>query len=47
MKVSFNAAIEDVVALLTPTALTSVIPAASIDQNTTPAMFTRWANLAA
>ena len=44
MKVSFNAAIEGVDALLTPTAVTPAIPVASIDQNTTPAMFTRWVN---
>ena len=44
MKVSFNAAIKDVDALLTPTALTPAIPVESIDQNTTPAMFTRWVN---
>jgi aspartyl-tRNA(Asn)/glutamyl-tRNA(Gln) amidotransferase subunit A len=43
-KVSFNAAIEDVDALLTPTAVTPAIPVAAIDQNTTPAMFTRWVN---
>jgi aspartyl-tRNA(Asn)/glutamyl-tRNA(Gln) amidotransferase subunit A len=44
MKVSFNAAIESVDALLTPTALTPALPASSIDQNTTPAIFTRWVN---
>ena len=44
MKASFNAAIEGVDALLTPTALTPALPVASIDQNTTPAMFTRWVN---
>jgi aspartyl-tRNA(Asn)/glutamyl-tRNA(Gln) amidotransferase subunit A len=44
MKVSFNAAIEGVDALLTPTAVTPAIPVASIDQNTTPAMLTRWVN---
>ena len=44
MKASFNAAIEGVDALLTPTALTPAIPVSSIDQNTTPAMFTRWVN---
>jgi aspartyl-tRNA(Asn)/glutamyl-tRNA(Gln) amidotransferase subunit A len=43
-KVSCNAAIEDVDALLTPTAVTPAIPVAAIDQNTTPAMFTRWVN---
>jgi aspartyl-tRNA(Asn)/glutamyl-tRNA(Gln) amidotransferase subunit A len=44
MKVSFNAAIEGVDAVLTPTAATPAIPVASIDQNATPAMFTRWIN---
>ena len=44
MKTAFNAAIEGVDALLTPTALTPAIPVSSIDQNTTPAMFTRWVN---
>ncbi len=44
MKVSFNAAIEGVDALLTPTSITPAIPVAAIDQNTTPAMFTRWVN---
>ena len=44
MKASFNAAIEGADALLTPTALTPAPPVASIDQNTTPAVFTRWVN---
>ena len=44
MKGSFNAAIEGIDALLTPTAVTPALPVASIDQNTTPAMFTRWVN---
>ena len=44
MKVSFSASVEGVDALLTPTALTPPIPVSSIDQNTTPAMFTRWVN---
>ena len=38
MKGSFNAAIEGIDALLTPTAVTPALPVASIDQNTTPAM---------
>src|SRR6202012_2117140 len=42
MKVAFNAAIEGVDALLTPTAVTPAIPVASIDQNSTPGAFTRW-----
>jgi aspartyl-tRNA(Asn)/glutamyl-tRNA(Gln) amidotransferase subunit A len=29
---------------LTPTAVTPAIPVTSIDQNSTPAMFTRWVN---
>jgi aspartyl-tRNA(Asn)/glutamyl-tRNA(Gln) amidotransferase subunit A len=44
MKASFNAAIAGIDALLTPTAVTPAVPVASIDQNTTPAMFTRWVN---
>jgi aspartyl-tRNA(Asn)/glutamyl-tRNA(Gln) amidotransferase subunit A len=44
MKATFNAAIEGLDALLTPTAVTPAQPVASIDQNTTPAMFTRWVN---
>jgi Asp-tRNA(Asn)/Glu-tRNA(Gln) amidotransferase A subunit family amidase len=31
-------------ALLTPTAVPPAIPVSSIDQNTTPAIFTRWVN---
>jgi aspartyl-tRNA(Asn)/glutamyl-tRNA(Gln) amidotransferase subunit A len=44
MKVSFDAAIEGVDAVLTPTAVTPALPVGSIDQNTTPAMLTRWVN---
>ena len=44
MKASFNAAIEGVDALLTPTGMIPAVPVASIDQNTTPAAFTRWVN---
>jgi aspartyl-tRNA(Asn)/glutamyl-tRNA(Gln) amidotransferase subunit A len=44
MKAAFNAAIEGVDAVLTPTAMTPAVPVASIDQNTTPAVFTRWVN---
>jgi aspartyl-tRNA(Asn)/glutamyl-tRNA(Gln) amidotransferase subunit A len=44
LKVSFNAAIEGVDALLTPTAVTPAIPVTAIDQNSTPAMLTRWVN---
>jgi aspartyl-tRNA(Asn)/glutamyl-tRNA(Gln) amidotransferase subunit A len=44
MKTSFSAAFEGVDALLTPTAITPPIPVASIDQTTTPAVFTRFVN---
>ena len=44
MKASFSAAINGVDALLTPTAVTPAPPVASIGQNTTPAVFTRWVN---
>jgi aspartyl-tRNA(Asn)/glutamyl-tRNA(Gln) amidotransferase subunit A len=44
MKASFGAAIDGIDALLTPTALTPALPVASLDQNTTPAMMTRWVN---
>jgi aspartyl-tRNA(Asn)/glutamyl-tRNA(Gln) amidotransferase subunit A len=44
LKTSFSAAIEGVDALLTPTAITPAIPVALIDQNTTPAVFTRFVN---
>jgi aspartyl-tRNA(Asn)/glutamyl-tRNA(Gln) amidotransferase subunit A len=44
LKASFNVAIEGVDALLTPTAITPAIPVASIDQGSTPAIFTRWVN---
>ena len=44
MKLDFNAAIEGVDALLTPTMVTPAPLVASIDQNTTPAVFTRWVN---
>ena len=44
MKASFSAATEGIDALLTPTAVTPAPPVASIDQNTTPAVFTRWVN---
>jgi aspartyl-tRNA(Asn)/glutamyl-tRNA(Gln) amidotransferase subunit A len=44
MKLDFNAAIESVDALLTPTMVTPAPIVASIDQNTTPAVFTRWVN---
>jgi aspartyl-tRNA(Asn)/glutamyl-tRNA(Gln) amidotransferase subunit A len=44
MKAAFCAAIEGIDALLTPTAVTPALPVASVDQNTTPAVFTRWVN---
>ena len=44
MKLAFNAAIEAVDALLTPTMVAPAPLVASIDQNTTPAVFTRWVN---
>jgi aspartyl-tRNA(Asn)/glutamyl-tRNA(Gln) amidotransferase subunit A len=44
MKRDFNAAIEGVDALLTPTMVTPAPLVAAIDQNTTPAVFTRWVN---
>jgi aspartyl-tRNA(Asn)/glutamyl-tRNA(Gln) amidotransferase subunit A len=44
MKLAFNAAIEPVDALLTPTMITPAPLVAAIDQNTTPAVFTRWVN---
>jgi aspartyl-tRNA(Asn)/glutamyl-tRNA(Gln) amidotransferase subunit A len=44
MKLEFNAAIHDVDALLTPTMVTPAPVVASIDQHTTPAVFTRWVN---
>jgi aspartyl-tRNA(Asn)/glutamyl-tRNA(Gln) amidotransferase subunit A len=44
MKASFNTAIDGIDALLTPTSLTPAVPLTSIDQNTTPAMLTRWVN---
>ena len=44
LKVAFDAAIDGVDALLTPTMMTSAVPVASIDQSTTPAVFTRWVN---
>jgi len=44
MKLTFNAAIADVDAVLTPTMMEPAPVVASIDQNTTPAVFTRWVN---
>ena len=44
LKQEFAAAIADVDALLTPTTITPAIPVAEVDQNSTPAFFTRWVN---
>ncbi|MBN9508424.1 MAG: amidase [Alphaproteobacteria bacterium] len=44
LKASFDAAIAGIDALLTPTLVTAAPPVASIDQNTTPAILTRWVN---
>ena len=44
MKASFGTAIENIDALLTSTAVTPAVAVNSIDQNTTPAVFTRWVN---
>src|SRR5215469_2254263 len=43
MKALFSTAI-DGLALLTPTAVTPAVAVDSINQNTTPAVFTRWVN---
>ena len=44
MKAAFTTAIEGIDALLTPTTITPALRVASVDQNTTPAVFTRWVN---
>jgi aspartyl-tRNA(Asn)/glutamyl-tRNA(Gln) amidotransferase subunit A len=44
MKIAFAAAIAGVDAILTPTMVTAAPPVATIDQNKTPAVFTRWVN---
>jgi aspartyl-tRNA(Asn)/glutamyl-tRNA(Gln) amidotransferase subunit A len=44
LKRDFAAAIAEVDGILTPTTMTPAVPIATIDQNTTPAMFTRWVN---
>ena len=44
LKRVYAEATKDIDALLTPTTLTPAIPVASIDQNTTPGMATRWVN---
>ena len=44
LKVEFAAATAEVDALLAPVTMTPAIPIATVDQNTTPAFFTRWVN---
>jgi len=44
LKRVYQDATKDLDAMLTPTTLTPAIPIASIDQNTTPGMATRWVN---
>ena len=44
LKRRFAATTAEVDAIVTPTAMTPAIPVASVDQNTTPAVFTRWIN---
>ena len=44
MKIAFNAAIAEVDAVLTPTAVTAAPVVAAIDQTGSPAGFTRWVN---
>ncbi len=44
LKAAYRAATADVDAVLTPTAMTAAVEVATIDQDTTPAMFTRWVN---
>lgn len=45
IKAAFDEALADTDALLTPTTATAAIPVDAVDQNDTPAMFTRVANL--
>jgi aspartyl-tRNA(Asn)/glutamyl-tRNA(Gln) amidotransferase subunit A len=44
LKREFAAATDHVDAVLAPVTMTPAIPLASVDQNTTPAFFTRWVN---
>ena len=44
LKLEYAAATADIDAVLAPVALTSAIPLAEVDQNTTPAFLTRWVN---
>ena len=45
MKQPFEAALADSDALLTPTTATTAIPIEAVDQDTSPARFTRFVNL--
>jgi aspartyl-tRNA(Asn)/glutamyl-tRNA(Gln) amidotransferase subunit A len=45
LKREFAAAIADIDAVLAPVTMTPAIPIDTVDQNTTPAFFTRWVNL--
>lgn len=44
LKAEFGAAIASVDAVLAPVTLTPALPLEAVDQNTTPAVFTRWGN---
>jgi aspartyl-tRNA(Asn)/glutamyl-tRNA(Gln) amidotransferase subunit A len=44
LKVEFGEAIASVDAVLAPVTLTPALPLEAVDQNTTPAVFTRWGN---
>ena len=44
LKLEFAAATADIDALLTPVTMTPAIPIATVDQTSTPAVFTRWVN---
>lgn len=44
LKAEFGEAVAQVDAVLAPVTLTPALPLAAVDQNTTPAVFTRWGN---
>jgi aspartyl-tRNA(Asn)/glutamyl-tRNA(Gln) amidotransferase subunit A len=44
LKLEFAEAIAEIDAVLAPVALTPAVPIESVDQNTSPAIFTRWGN---
>ena len=44
LKAEFGEAVAQVDAVLTPVTLTPALPLTAVDQNTTPAVFTRWGN---